>query len=124
MNQVTQELLERYALSIDTLQKHVDEIRTLYLQIKKDYTDIEAAETAHNQMAHNDAVARLKLHRQQFSGPFYVLGSDAIGYYNAFGGNMVQAENESSMSTIIHHYTNINVFALILKTGHCAMNGR
>ena len=73
-------------MSIDTLQKHVDEIRAIYLQIKKDYTDIEAAEAARNQMAYDDAVTRLKLHRQHFSGPFYVLGADAIGYYNAFGG--------------------------------------
>lgn len=36
---------------------------------------------------------------------------------------MEQTENESSISTIIHHYTNIDVLALILKTGHCAMNG-
>lgn len=86
MNQATQEILEGYALSIDTLQKHVDEISKVYLQIKKDYTDIEAAESAHNQMAYDDAVARLKLHRQQFPGPFYVLGAEAIGYYNAFGG--------------------------------------
>lgn len=86
MNQVTLEILEGYALSIDTLQKHVDKIRAICLQIKKDYMDIEAAETAHNQMAHDDAVARLKLHRQQLPGPFYELGEDAIGYYNVFGG--------------------------------------
>lgn len=86
MNQATQEILEGYALSIDTLQKHIDEIRAICQQIKKDYIDIDAAQAAHNQLAHDEAVTRLKLHRQQFSGPFYVLGADAIGYYNALGG--------------------------------------
>ncbi len=86
MNQVTQEILEGYALSIDTLQKHVDEIRAIYSQIKKDYMDIDAAEATHNQMAFKDAVERLTLHRQQLIGKLYELGVDAIDNYNGLDG--------------------------------------
>ena len=73
-------------MSIDTLQKHVDEIRAIYSQIKKDYMDIDAAEATHCQMAFKDAVARLTLRRQQLIVKLYELGVDAIGYYNGLDG--------------------------------------
>ena len=86
-NFVSQQILLDYLSSIDAVQKHVDDLRTLYRQIENDYKDIEAAEAANDYVARQDAVARLEDHRRHLPGPFYLLTEDAIRYYNQYGGN-------------------------------------
>jgi DNA repair ATPase RecN len=86
-NIASQEIQQDYLVSIDAVQKHVDDLRALYQQIENDYKDIEAAEAASDQIAYSNAKSNLEKHRQQLIGKLWELGVEAIGYYNALGGN-------------------------------------
>ena len=81
------QILQGYLSSIDAVQKHVDDLRTLYQQIENDYQDIEDAEAANDQIAYSNAISNLKIHRQQLIGKFWELGVDAIVYYKSLSGN-------------------------------------
>ena len=87
MNIVSQQILQDYLSSIDAVQKHVDDLRTLYQQIENDYQDIEDAEAANDQIAYSNAISNLEIHRQQLIGKFWELGVDAIVYYKSLSGN-------------------------------------
>jgi hypothetical protein len=81
------QILQGYLSSIDAVQKHVDDLRTLYQQIENDYQDIEDAEAANDQIAYSNAISNLEIHRQQLIGKFWELGVDAIVYYKSLSGN-------------------------------------
>lgn len=86
MDHVTQDLLKKYDSSIDAVQKHVDDLKGMSQQIKKNYADIDAALAANDMIAYSEAITCLNMHRQQLTGIFFELGTDAIGYHNGLGG--------------------------------------
>ena len=63
-NIASQEIQQDYLVSIDAVQKHVDDLRALYQQIENDYKNIEAAEAASDQIAYSNAISNLEIHRQ------------------------------------------------------------
>lgn len=87
MNQVSQQDLNRFNVSIDAVKKYIDKMNDLYRLVEDDYKDLETICIAYDQKKYSSAMASLNKHRQELIGKFWELGADAVEYYKSLSGN-------------------------------------
>lgn len=87
MNQVSQQDLNRFNVSIDAVKKYIDKMNDLYRLVEDDYKDLETICVAYDQKKYSSAMESLNKHRQELIGKFWELGADAVEYYKSLSGN-------------------------------------